>query len=62
MADRTRQDFAAAFSLLQDQIACPACRGPLRLDAEGLTCSDCGQRYAVVGGIPVLVADPSVSD
>jgi uncharacterized protein YbaR (Trm112 family) len=40
---------------------CPACldaRGveePLVRDGESFVCAACGERYPVVGGIPVLV-------
>lgn len=50
-------------------LACPACRSALRLDTTGLDtglnagndppgilCQGCGQRFAVVDGIPVLIA------
>ncbi|MFP5237529.1 MAG: Trm112 family protein [Acidobacteriota bacterium] len=55
MADHSRPNFSAVFPFLQDQLACPACRASLRLEADGLICAGCGRRYAVVDGIPVLI-------
>jgi SAM-dependent methyltransferase len=40
-------------ALLLDLLACPRCRGPLRLDGDRLRCA-CGGDFAVVGGIPRL--------
>lgn len=48
-------DFVAAFPLLQDQLACPACHGALRLQDDALLCAGCARRYPIVEGIPVLV-------
>ena len=40
-----------------DQLACPVCRGDLRLDGERLACRACGRAYPIVDGIPVLIAE-----
>jgi len=42
------------------QLACPACRGELRLEEARLVCGDCGRGYPVVDGIPVLIAGRAV--
>jgi hypothetical protein len=39
------------------QIACPACRGDLRLEEAALGCAGCGRVYPIVDGIPVLIAE-----
>ena len=39
------------------QLACPACRGGLRLEETRLVCAGCGRAYPVVDGIPVLIAE-----
>jgi uncharacterized protein YbaR (Trm112 family) len=36
-------------------LACPACYGELRAEAERLVCAKCGRGYPVVDGIPVLI-------
>ena len=38
-------------------LACPACHGDLRLERDRLVCGECGRRYPVVDGIPVLIAE-----
>jgi len=46
---------------LLDILACPACKSPLEVDdpASTLNCSseECGLRYPVRDGIPVLLVD-----
>jgi hypothetical protein len=44
-----------------DQLACPACLGGLVLDGERLVCAGCGRGYAIVDGIPVLIAERAVN-
>jgi uncharacterized protein len=43
------------------QLACPACRGDLRVSAENapaiLTCIACGRAYPIVDAIPVLIVE-----
>jgi hypothetical protein len=43
-----------------DQLACPACLGGLVLVGERLMCAGCGRGYAIVDGIPVLIAERAV--
>ena len=42
---------------LADMLVCPACHGDLRVNGARLVCGGCGRRYAVVDGIPVLIAE-----
>ena len=35
-------------------IACPGCRGTLKLDDDELCCTDCGTRYAMQNSTPIL--------
>jgi hypothetical protein len=40
-------------------LACPACRTEVRLteDGQGLLCSSCRRRYAIVDDIPIMLAE-----
>jgi hypothetical protein len=44
---------------LLEILACPNCRGELRIDdaAQELVCTDCGYGYPVRDDIPVLLID-----
>jgi len=44
-----------------DQLACPACLGHLVLDSDRLACLGCGCGYAIVAGIPVLIAERAMN-
>ena len=44
-----------------DQLACPGCLGGLSLVGERLMCAECGPGYAIVDGIPVLIAERAVN-
>jgi len=55
-----RFDFGAQVefdSVVAEMLACPGCRGDLRLEKECLVCAECGRRYPVADGIPVLIAE-----
>jgi hypothetical protein len=36
-------------------LACPACRGELKLKGEKLVCQKCGKIYPIKNGIPILL-------
>ncbi|HOK03103.1 MAG TPA: Trm112 family protein [Spirochaetota bacterium] len=44
---------------LLDILACPSCKGDLEYDARNqkLICTECGLRYPVKEGIPILLVD-----
>ncbi|WP_157250488.1 Trm112 family protein [Nonomuraea typhae] len=44
---------------LLEILACPACKSPLRAEAEAeeLACTGCGRLYPVRDDIPVLLVD-----
>ena len=44
---------------LLESIACPVCKGDVEYDTrnEKLTCVECGRRYPVADGIPVMYVD-----
>jgi uncharacterized protein YbaR (Trm112 family) len=41
-------------SAIAELLACPACGGGLRLEADKLICTVCNHAYPIVDGIPVL--------
>ena len=46
---------------LSEIIACPVCKTSVVLQGERLVCSQCGRRYPIRDGIPVMLieeADP----
>lgn len=47
---------------LLEILACPKCKGPLRLapSGDGLVCDRCRLRYPVVDGIPQMLLDEAV--
>jgi uncharacterized protein YbaR (Trm112 family) len=48
------------FSGWAEQLACPVCFQPLRLEETRVVCAGCGRAYPVVDGIPVLIAERAV--
>jgi uncharacterized protein YbaR (Trm112 family) len=38
-------------------LVCPVCRGGLVLDENFIRCIECGRRYPVEDGIPILLAE-----
>lgn len=42
---------------LLEILACPACKTPVRLEGERLVCTQCGRRYPVRDGIPVMLIE-----
>jgi len=42
-------------------IVCPVCHQGLELESGTIRCKGCGRRYPMVDGIPVLLADRTVS-
>ena len=44
---------------LLDILACPACKGNIKYEQENekLTCQECGRRYPIRDGIPVMLID-----
>ena len=55
MPTLSSDDFVIFDPSVLDQLACPACLGPLRLREDKLACVACGQTYPIVDGIPVLI-------
>jgi uncharacterized protein YbaR (Trm112 family) len=42
---------------LLEVLACPACRVGVRAEGDRLVCPQCGRRYPVREGIPVMLVD-----
>jgi uncharacterized protein YbaR (Trm112 family) len=38
-------------------LACPVCKRPVQLEADRLVCGECGRRYAVRDGIPIMLVE-----
>jgi len=43
-----------------DILACPKCKGPLRVSEGHLVCTACRLKYPVRDGIPVLLVEESI--
>ncbi|MDD5568761.1 MAG: Trm112 family protein [Candidatus Omnitrophica bacterium] len=42
---------------LIDILACPGCKGDVKLAGNKIVCKKCGKKYPVKGGIPVMLVD-----
>ncbi|HEV2356388.1 MAG TPA: Trm112 family protein [bacterium] len=42
---------------LLDILACPVCKTPVRQEGDRLVCVQCGRRYPIRDGIPVMLID-----
>jgi hypothetical protein len=49
-----RHEIAESLRVIESSLACPACRGPLRLDAGELVGTACAHRYPVRDGVAHL--------
>jgi uncharacterized protein len=38
-------------------LACPACQGDVKLENDRIVCVECGRKYPVKDGIPVMLVD-----
>ncbi|NLH98312.1 MAG: Trm112 family protein [Chthonomonadales bacterium] len=47
---------------LLEILACPACdsRPPVTLDGDTLACAECGRRYPIRDGIPIMLVDEAI--
>jgi hypothetical protein len=39
------------------RLACPACRTALALEQDKLCCAQCGRRYPIRDGVPILLLE-----
>ena len=42
---------------LLEILACPACKTAVKLEADRLVCTQCGRRYPIRDGIPVMLLE-----
>lgn len=42
---------------LLEILACPACRGEIKLAGNRLVCQHCGRRYPIEDGIPIMLIE-----
>jgi uncharacterized protein len=42
---------------LLDILACPACKGDVKLVEKKIVCVKCGRKYPIKDGIPVMLVD-----
>ena len=42
---------------LLDILACPACKGDVKLEGDRIVCTKCGRRYPVKDDIPIMLID-----
>ena len=42
---------------LLEILACPACKTEVRLEGGRLVCAQCGRRYPIRDGIPVMLIE-----
>ena len=42
---------------LLEILACPACKTAVKLEGDRLVCAQCGRRYPVRDGIPVMLIE-----
>ena len=42
---------------LLEILACPACRGEVKEQENKIVCLNCGRKYPIKDGIPVLLVD-----
>ena len=42
---------------LLDILACPACKSDIQLRDEKIVCTQCGRKYPIKDGIPIMLVD-----
>jgi len=43
-------------------LACPACKGDVTERDERIICTQCGRKYPIKDGVPVMLVDESEKD
>ncbi len=47
---------------LLNVLACPACKADVRLEEQCIVCVECGKRYPVRDGIPIMLIDETTKE
>lgn len=47
---------------LLEILACPACKGDVELREDKIICTQCGRRYPIRDGIPIMLVDEAQED
>lgn len=42
---------------LLEILACPACKGDVEQQDEKIVCAQCGRKYPIKDGIPIMLVD-----
>jgi uncharacterized protein YbaR (Trm112 family) len=42
---------------LLEILACPVCKTAVQLEADRLICGECGRRFAIKDGIPIMLVE-----
>ncbi len=51
------QDTKPISDELLEILACPVCKTSVRLEDSKLVCDNCGRRYRIEDGIPIMLID-----
>ena len=38
-------------------LACPACKAEVKLEEEKIVCTECGRKYPIRDGLPIMLID-----
>ncbi len=47
---------------LLEILACPACKADVKLQGAEVVCTQCGRRYPIRDGIPIMLVDEAQKD
>jgi len=42
---------------LLEILACPACKGDVQQQGDKIVCTQCGRKYPIKDGIPIMLVD-----
>jgi uncharacterized protein YbaR (Trm112 family) len=38
-------------------LACPSCKGDVKLEGDKIACTSCGRRYPIRDGVPIMLVE-----
>lgn len=47
---------------LLEILACPACKGDVKRQENRIVCTQCGRKYPVRDGVPIMLVDEAEKD